>query len=418
MSFTRRFFLKSSGIALVGVGPAMLSVPGFLTRAAAVTAGRRKTLVVLFQRGAADGLNIVVPHAERQYYKLRPSIAIPRPKRGASETALDLDGFFAFHPALAPLKRLYDDKMLAVINAAGSPDSTRSHFDAQDFMESGTPGVKRTSDGWLNRYLQTSAVRHASSFRAVSVTPQIPRILSGTAPALAIPQLSNFGIRDKRYGDLLQRGLVSLYNLSDDPLFRTTAQEAFEAVQFLEDADPSRYKPENGAEYPGGFFGKNLMQIAQLIKADVGLEVAFAEIAGWDHHVNEGGVAGPLANLLRQFAGGIGAFTRDLGDRMEDVVLITLSEFGRTAQENGNRGTDHGHANAIFVVGGPVKGGKVYGKWPGLKPDRLHERRDLALTTDFRDVIGELLAGHLGARDLDRVFPDHRMHQRRLGLVG
>ena len=189
-------------------------------------------------------------------------------------------------------------------------------------------------------------------------------------------------------------------------------------MQLLEDADPSRYKPDNGAEYPGGFFGKNLMQIAQLIKADVGLEVAFAEITGWDHHVNEGGVAGPLANLLRQFAGGIGAFTRDLGDRMEDVVLITLSEFGRTAQENGNRGTDHGHANAIFVVGGPVQGGKVYGQWPGLKPDRLHERRDLALTTDFRDVIGELLAGHLGARDLDRVFPDHRMHQRRLGLVG
>ena len=363
--------------------------------------------MVLFQRGAADGLNMVVPHAEKTYYDLRPTIAIPRPQRGNQQAALDLDGFFGFHPALAPFKELYDEGLLAVVQAAGSPHATRSHFDAQDFMESGTPGVKSTTDGWLNRYLQAHMTETSSSFRAVSATSQLPRILKGTAPALAVPNLSRFGIEAGRRTDLVRGGLEALYASSDDALLASTAQETFEAVDLLQRVNPAQYQPANGAQYPRGPFGQTMLQIAQLIKSDIGLEIAFAEVGGWDHHVNEGGAQGQLANLLRQFAGGIAAFGRDLGGRMEDVVLVTLSEFGRTAFENGNRGTDHGHANALFVVGGPVRGGKVYGNWPGLEREQLFEGRDLALTTDFRDVLGEILVHHLGATNLRSVFPGY-----------
>ncbi len=418
MSVSRRFFLKSGGVALFGVGAGAARLPGFLARAATTSANRGKTLVVVFQRGAADGLNIVVPHGESAYYDLRPSIAIPRPRKGVSETALDLDGFFGFHPMLAPLKKLFDQRLLAVVHAAGSPDATRSHFDAQDFMESGTPGTKSTSDGWLNRYLGSRRPATPSGFRAVSVTSQLPRILGGNAPALAIPELSRFGFDDRRLSRVVLRGLDALYEASNDPLLAPIGRETFDALERLERTEPARYRTENGAHYPDDAFGRSMLQIAQLIKADLGLEIAFAELGGWDHHVNEGGTKGPLANLLRRFSGGVAAFVRDLGDRMEDVVLVTLSEFGRTAAENGNRGTDHGHANAIFAVGGGIKGGRVLGDWPGLQRDQLYEGRDLDLTTDYRDVMAELLTVHLGASRLDRVFPGYPLHREKFtGLL-
>lgn len=418
MGHSRRFFLKSSGVAVVGLGLGP-GLPGFLTRAAAQTAGKGKVLVVLFQRGAADGLNMVVPHGEKAYYAARPTIAIPRPARGKIDTALDLDGFFGLHPSLAPLQGFWKDERLAIVTAAGSPDSTRSHFDAQDFMETGTPGIKSTADGWLNRYLQVRQPADPSSFRAVSMTSESPRVLKGPAPTLAIPELSKFGIQGGRAAEAAERGLLSLYENSDDPLLAPTARETFEAMEMLERADPGQYRPANGADYPPGGFGRTMLQIAQLIKADIGVEIAFAEVGGWDLHVNEGGVRGPLSNLLRSFGGGIAAFVRDLGDWMDDVVVLTLSEFGRTVAENGNRGTDHGHANSYLVVGGGVAGGRVHGEWPGLDREQLHEGRDLALTTDFRDVIAELLVGHLGATDLSRVFPGYPVDPRRFrGLVG
>ena len=401
MRFTRRFFLKSSGLALVGLS----AVRSFLARAAAAIASRGKILVVIFQRGAADGLNIVVPHGEKNYYSLRPTIAIPRPKKGDEQAAIDLDGHFGFHPILQPFKQLYDEKLLAVVHAAGSPDSTRSHFDAQDFMESGTPGLKSTPDGWLNRYLQSAPVEKPSAFRGVSLTSQLPRILQGSAAALAVPNVNRFGIEAGRYTDAIEDGLASLYAASGDNLLAPTAKETFEAVELLRSVNPSQYRPAAGVEYPQGPFGQTMLQVAQLIKSNLGIEIVFAEVGGWDHHVNEGGSQGQLANLLRQFSGGIAALKRDLGDRMHDIVIVTLSEFGRTAAENGNRGTDHGHANAIFVVGGQVAGGKVYGQWPGLDRDQLFEGRDLALTTDFRDVLAEALVHHLGATDLKSVFP-------------
>jgi uncharacterized protein (DUF1501 family) len=407
MSITRRVFLKNGALALV----ATTTIPSFLTRTVwgLETSGtRRKRLVVLFQRGAADGLNIVVPHGESAYYAMRPSIAIPRPSR-SQESAIDLDGFFGLHPSLASFKPLWDQKRLAIVHASGSPDSTRSHFDAQDYMESGTPGVKSTEDGWLNRAVRKPEPG-ATPFRAISMGGTLPRALAGTAPTVAIGNINQFGVGGRSPAAApLTNMFEAMYSQSADTVLHGTGRETFEAVKMLKAADPARYTPARGANYPRGRFGDSLRQLAQLIKADLGVEVAFADISGWDHHVNEGSVQGQLANVLRDFSQSIAAFWTDLGDLGEDTVLVTMSEFGRTARENGDRGTDHGHANVMFVLGGPVRGGRVYGEWPGLAPSQLHEGRDLALTTDFRRVLGEGVYRHLGNQDLATIFPgfDH-----------
>jgi uncharacterized protein (DUF1501 family) len=406
----RRYFIKSGGIALASFG-LMTVTPTFLRRAMAdtidkVTGGRRKTLIAIFQRGAVDGLNVVVPYGEHSYYDLRPNIAIPKPNGGV-DAALDLDGYFGLHPSLQSFKPLWDSKRLAIVHASGSPDSTRSHFDAQDYMESATPGVKSTQDGWLNRYLQSKADPQKSLFRAVSMTQNMPRAMQGKAPTLAISNLADFSIRAGQSSGAMQGGFEAMYDQTVNDALHGTGKETFEAVNYLKQVNPSQYKPENGANYPRTPFGNALLQIAQLIKAGVGLEVAFTDIGGWDTHVNEGNQQGQLSNLLRQFSSSIAALYTDLGARMDDVVILTMSEFGRTAKENGNRGTDHGHANAMFVVGNSVRGGKVYGDWPGLKSAQLYEGRDLALTTDFRDVFGEIATKHLGTANLKTVFPGY-----------
>jgi uncharacterized protein (DUF1501 family) len=413
MSVNRRFFLKSGGLALASIGM-MTAAPSFLERAVmaealgSATGGQRKTLIAIFQRGAVDGLNVVVPHGEKAYYDFRPTIAIPQPRAGGAEAAMDLDGFFGLHPALAPFKPLWDAKRLAIVDAVGSPDNTRSHFDAQDYMESATPGVKSTTDGWLNRYLQSQTNPQASPFRAVSLTQNMPRTLQGRASALAISNLADFTIRAGASSASVQGGFESIYDQGVKDVLQGTGKETFEAVNFLKKVNPSQYQPENGAQYPRGAFGNSLLQIAQLIKAGVGLEIAFTDIGGWDTHVNEGSARGQLSLRLSEFGAGIGALVRDLGQqRMDDVVILTMSEFGRTARENGTRGTDHGHANAMFVIGNSVRGGKVYGEWPGLKTDQLYEGRDLALTTDFRDVFGEVVQKHLGNTNLRAVFPGY-----------
>ncbi len=413
MKVTRRIFLKSGGVAMVGLS----SLPAFLQRAVAgTTMPNRKKLVVLFQRGAADGLNTVVPFAERDYYRLRPSIAIPEPRRGGEQAAVDLDGFFGLHPSLAPLEPLFKQGQLAIVHAAGSPDTTRSHFDAQDYMESGTPGMKATEDGWLNRTLQAQPEPGASPFRAVAMGPNLPRALRGTAPAVALPDVRQFRVIAQ--SPVVEGGFEALYAQTVDQALRGTGTETFEAIDMLRKANPSRFQPENGADYPRSRFGQILQQVAQLLKADVGLEVCFLDSGGWDHHVNEGGVQGQLSNLLRDLGQGLAAFHRDMGTRMEDIVFVTMSEFGRTAHENGNRGTDHGHANCMFVMGGAVKGGKVYGRWPGLGPGQLYEGRDLALTTDFRSVLGEIISTHIGSKDLKTVFPGFENDPRKfVGLL-
>jgi uncharacterized protein (DUF1501 family) len=410
MIMNRRFFIKSGGIALASFG-VMASTPSFLRRTLAetvdkVTGGRRKTLIAIFQRGAVDGLNMVVPYGEHSYYDMRPNIAIPKPTGGA-EAAINLDGFFGLHPALTSFKPLWDSKRLAIVHASGSPDNTRSHFDAQDYMESATPGVKSTRDGWLNRYLQSKDDPSKALFRAVSMTQQMPRAMQGRAPTLAISNLADFRIRAGQTSASLQGGFEEIYDQTVNDSLHGTGKETFEAINYLKQVNPAQYKAENGANYPATPFGNALRQTAQLIKAGVGLEVAFTDVGGWDTHVNEGNQQGQLSNLLRNFSSAIAALHTDLGQRMDDVVVLTMSEFGRTARENGNRGTDHGHANAMFVVGNSVRGGKVYGDWPGLKSDQLYEGRDLALTTDFRDVFGEVASKHLGATNLKAVFPGY-----------
>jgi uncharacterized protein (DUF1501 family) len=407
---SRRIFLKSSGLALVSFGVA----PRVLLRTvyAAPGAKRGKVLVVAFQRGACDGLNTVIPYGEDTYRRLRPSIAVPAPKGGSTEAALDLDGYFGLHPALEPLLPLYKDGSLGVVHAVGSPDPTRSHFDAQDFMESGTPGHKSTDDGWLNRLLQAKTNPEATPFRGVSMTPTLPRVLAGSAPAVAMSSIREFGLRGGNEGPAA-RGFEGMYDRAVKDTLHGTGKETFEALDFLKKADPARYQPAAGVTYPRGRYGESLKEVAQLIKSDVGLEVAFTEVGGWDHHAGEGGVQGQLAGRLRELGQALAAFQKDLGERMQDVVLVTLTEFGRTVRENGNRGTDHGHASVSFVMGGGVRGGKVHGRWPGLAADQLYEGRDLAVTTDFRDLLGELLTRHVGAGDLGRVFPGYSVSASR-----
>jgi uncharacterized protein (DUF1501 family) len=411
----RRAFVKSGALALVTMG---LS-PRFLRRTAfgmeLPGAAKGRTLICLFQRGAADALNVVVPHGDASYYALRPRIAIPRPstRLGDAQAAIDLDGFFGLHPALQPLKPLWDRGLLAPIHAVGSPSTTRSHFDAQDYMESGTPDVKSTPDGWLNRYLATKgtceecATRggvRPSPFQAVAMTDQTPRILEGAAPAVAMSNLDAFTVRA---GGSSAEQIEALYRTGSSDVVHASGSEMFEAVKMLRSANPQRYQPENGANYPRSQFGQRLREIAQLIKANVGMEIAFADVGGWDTHVNQGGATGQLAARLGDFSQSIAALVTDLGDRMENVVILTMSEFGRMARENGTGGTDHGHAGAMFAIGGSIKGGKVHGKWPGLAPEQLYEGRDLALTTDFRSVFSEVASKHLGAAKLETIFPGY-----------
>lgn len=419
MKTTRRGFLREGALALVGTS----AIPGFLTRAvlaeARAAAPGSRRLVVIFQRGAADGLNIVVPHAEPSYYAMRPSIAIPQ------NSLLDLDGFFGLHPAMSSLKPLWDQRHLAIVHAAGSPDMTRSHFDAQDYMESGTPGVKATEDGWLNRALRAEdelRPRNQTPFRAVALTAQMPRTLAGPVQAMALNNVRDFHVGTGKVGSMADASFQAIYDGNDgqslDRALRGTSRETFEAEKMLAAARPDQYTPIAGAVYPKGAFGDSMKQIAQLMKANLGVEAAFADIGGWDHHQNEGNVNGQLADRLRDFSQALAAFWIDLGPLAEDTVVVTMSEFGRTARENGTRGTDHGHANVMFVLGGPVRGGRVYGQWPGLSPEQLNEGRDLAVTTDFRQVLGEAAYRQLQARDLNLTFPGAQVRPDRfLGLI-
>ena len=447
MSISRRIFMRGGAMALVGTAV----VPAFLERSVLAQAtsaqASGKKLVVLFQRGAADGLNLVVPYRETAYYAMRPTIAIPQ------NQVLDLNGTFGLHPALQPLLPLYRSGHLAVIHAAGSPDPSRSHFDAQDFMESGTPGVKTTQDGWLNRALQAedrSRQANETAFRAIALGAQVPRTLAGSVPAIAIGDVQDFAVGGRQANrpkvvatnrpaqaggihaianqpDAVSQSFEAMYAGSAqivkrddavDAVLHGTGAETFEAVKMLKATDPAHYVPANGAVYPKSAFGNDMRQIAQLMKANLGVEAAFADIGGWDTHQNQGGVQGQLAGRLMDFSQGIAAFWQDMGAGAENLVLVTMSEFGRTAHQNGTGGTDHGHANVMFVLGGPVKGGRVYGRWPGLSPEQLNEGRDLVVTTDFRQVLGEAAFKTLGSRDLDLVFPGARLRQQQfLGLI-
>ena len=388
---TRRTFLKAGGCALV----AYAAAPRFLLRTARAAEANGKVLVAVFQRGAVDGLSMVIPHGDAGYTGVRPSIGLQPPRRGETDRAIDLDGLFAFHPALAPLVPLWENRALAVVHACGSPDTTRSHFDAQDYMETGTPGIKSTPDGWLARAVKTRPASR-TPFRAVAMGPALPRTLQGGVGAISMQSIERFDVRAGTDASARQ-GFESLYEQGVRDLLHGTGRETFEAVKMLRGVNAARIAPANGADYPRGQLGEALRQIAQLIKANVGLEVAFADMQGWDTHVGQGAERGQLALRFREFGAALAAFAQDLGGKMADVVVLTMSEFGRTVAENGNRGTDHGHATAMLVLGGGVRGGRVYGRWPGLAGHQLFEGRDLAVTTDFRTLFAEVATRHLGA---------------------
>jgi len=438
---SRRIFLKSGALALASLGFAPTFGPSFLRDVAFAAEPNRKTgatggkkvLICIFLRGAVDGLSVVAPHGDADYYNLRKlgngGIALPRTGEGA---LLDLDGQFGLHPALSALKPLYDAGHFAPIHAVGSPNATRSHFDAQDYMESALPGDKSGADGWLTRAINNcpedarnaAATIERAQIRSVAMTAQLPRSMSGDASALAIANLSEFGVgknqpmpqmarMNKRRGGQMAHeagadsaaGFEALYAGAVGDVLHGTGQETFDALKLLGGIDANNYRPARGAIYPRGTLGDSLKGLAQLIKADVGLEIGFAEAGGWDTHVNQGGAQGQLGRRLQELGDGIGALWNDLGDRMNDVTILTMSEFGRTARQNGDGGTDHGHGTCFLALGGSVNGGKVLGKWPGMAPEQLHEGRDLAVTTDFRSVFGEIASRHLGIRDLKAVFP-------------
>jgi uncharacterized protein (DUF1501 family) len=406
----RRQFLRTAGMTIGLLG----TVPSWMARAAE-QGTRRKILLSVFQRGAADGLNIVVPFAEKRYYEIRPSIAIAPPKgiafpvasQAASLAAslanivgnnntnlsIDLDGRFSLHPRLEALKPLWDSSQLAIVHAVGSPDSSRSHFDAQEFMESGMAGAK-TEDGWLNRALPAS--KKATPLNAVAMGKALPKTLRGNRPAVAVDDLTKFQMVNKDAAPMFE----SMYASARDSELKAQGHDTFEAVRMIEAVLKQPYTPSGNAQYVGDF-GRKLRQLAQLIKSNVEVDVAFADMDNWDHHANENNA---LPGMLNEFGNSLAAFARDLGDRMEDIVVVTMSEFGRTAAESGNQGTDHGHGGVMMVLGGDVSGGKVYGQWPGLEPEQLFEGRDLAVTTDFRAVLGELVRDHLGGKP-EAAFP-------------
>lgn len=394
---SRRDFLRQcAALAVAGC----VGGPAWAARLSPRAAPRR--LIMLYQRGAADALSMVVPHGDGAYYAARPNIALAPPRHADHDAVRDLDGHFGLHPRLAPLVPLWREGRLAVLHAVGSPDGTRSHFDAQDYLETATPGVKGTTDGWLNRYLASAAAGDATPLRAVALSHRLPRVLQGAQPTLAVGDLARFGVRG---GTQLRSALAQAYAGSGDALLADTSRAAFAALDLLEARHLER--AAGGGGYPDSAFGRALSQLALLVKGDVGLELGYAETLGWDTHVEQGAARGTLAERLDDFGTALMAFVADLGAEMERTVILTQSEFGRTVAENGGRGTDHGHGSVMFALGGGIAGGRVLGRWPGLGPAELFEGRDLAVTTDFRDALGEVVARHLRAADGATLFPGH-----------
>ncbi len=398
---TRRGFLRSLGLG-------GLVLPSWFPRLAfaATPASRRDILVCIFLRGGADGLNVVVPFGDDDYYASRRFLAIRQPGRGGRE-AIDLDGFFGFHPSLAPLKELYDDGVLAAVHATGSPDPTHSHFDAMDFMERGTPGAKSVPTGWIGRHLATLDTGNDSPFRAVGVGSLLPAALRGPVPATALRSITAFHLlgRAGQETDLGRfQARLAAVSAGDGWLDRQ-ARRTFAAIATLAAADPGAYRPANGARYPDGGFGSALLQVAQLVKADLGLEVACLDLDGWDLHAEQGRATGVMADLLSALARGLAALYTDLGQRMRRITVVTMTEFGRRIQENASGGTDHGHGSFMFLLGGGVNGGRVHGIWPGLAPEQRVGPGDLAITSDYRTVLAEVLERRLGNSRIGEVFP-------------
>jgi uncharacterized protein (DUF1501 family) len=412
MMINRRGFLKSGGLALFGVG-LMGGIPAFMAEAAAsdkVTAPykRRRVLVCLFQRGAMDGLMAVTPFTDAYFQAARPTLSLSAAGSGKG-VLVDLDGRWGMHPGLKAFEPLFREGRLAIVHGIGSPNNTRSHFDAQDYMESGTPFNKGTSSGWLNRAVGLLGHDALTPFTAVSLTSALPRSFYGDNPSLAIGNLQDFAIQLKgnpAAASTAARSFEDLYDQTSAGLLQQTGKESFEAMKMLQQADIRNYRPSAGAVYPVSPLGTSLRQIAQLIKMEVGLEVAFTESGGWDTHFNQGTDNGIFARNVTDLSNSIAAFWRDLDGLQDDVTLMTMTEFGRTVHQNGTGGTDHGRASCNFILGNNVAGGKVYGDVQALATENLEDGRDLPVTTDFRGVFSAVADAHLKIANDRVLFPD------------
>lgn len=420
MHLTRRHFLQLSGSLAVYLGVTPMEL---LAEEKLKPVKKGKTLVLVFQRGGLDGLNFLVPWKDPDYARLRKSIALPAPSDKADGRVLDLDGLFGLNPRLAALMPLFKKGQAVGIHAVGHDRNTRSHFEEQDVWETGVTGNTINSDGWVNRHLLTSTGH--GPIRAVAIGNALPRIMHGKCCAYAVQGVDDLALPDTRTDKaVVGAALEHAYKKDAQKragdareLIAQTGQSTLEGIEKLKDLVGREYKP--AAAYPQTDFARQLMQAARLIKADVGLEVAEIDYGGWDTHQFQGGVQGPYGDLCQGLAEGLAAFVQDLGEKRDGVLILTMSDFGRTAEENGTYGTDHGWGNCLLALGGGMKrddGKKVIGTWPGLAKDQLHEKRDLAHTTDFRDVIAEVVQAHLGNEELKSVLPGHEF--KKVGLLG
>ncbi len=408
---SRRIFLKGGALALVTAG--IGGVPTFVARAAASRKlfspyKRHKVLVCIFQRGAMDGLMAVTPFTDKYLQEARPTLFMSA-AGSSTKPLIDLDGRFGLHPSMAAFAPLYKEGRLAIVHGVGSPNNTRSHFDAQDYMESGTPFSKGTDSGWLNRAVGLLGHEVATPFQAVSMTSALPRSFYGDNAAVAIANLADFNIQlrgNNTAATTAAKSFEDLYDKTSSNLLAKTGKESFEAMKILKSADVKNYRPAAGAVYPVSPLGNSLKQIAQLIKLDVGTEIAFAECGGWDTHFNQGTEAGTFARNVEDLSNSIAAFWTDLGQLQDDVEVMTMTEFGRTVHQNGSNGTDHGRGSCMFILGNSVAGGKVHGKMPELAIENLEDRRDVPVTTDFRAVFDEVATAHLKIRDNGKLFPE------------
>jgi len=418
---SRRGFLKSGGLALFGIG--IGGVPAFLKAAAATGKivspyKKKKILVCIFQRGAMDGLMAVTPFTDEYLKAARPTLFMDATKKVNGPQLIDLDGRFGLHPAMKSFEPLFRENRLGIVHGIGSPNNTRSHFDAQDYMESGTPFNKGTGSGWLNRAVGLMG-HDATAFRAVSLTSALPRSFYGDNPAIAISNLQDFGLQMKggnaSSANMVSKSFEDLYDQTSNNLLKETGKESFDAMKMLQKANTKNYKPDNNAVYPTSALGNSLKQIAQLIKMDVGLEVAFTESGGWDTHFNQGTDQGIFARNVTDLSECITAFWTDMGTLQDDVTVMTMTEFGRTVKQNGTGGTDHGRASCNFILGNDVNGGKVHGNVKPLSIENLEDKRDLAVTTDFRSVFSEVADAHLKINNDSVLFPDWK--GERIGVM-
>ena len=388
-------------------------------------------LVVIYLRGGQDQLNVFVPHGDPSYYKIRPTIAIPK------QRVIKLDDFWGLHPALSPLKPYYDQgKFVSVINS-GSPHSTRSHFDAQDFMEYAAPGDRTIRDGWLNRYLSATEGKPEASqkksgkktklpeLRALAMQELLPRSLRGSVPVVAAPenldQLTEvLDVFEAFYTNDAKAAFPGMQQVETDPVL-VSGRDTIDNLRRLQKLLAGHSQVEElGSkavqEYPGGYFASRLQKLARVIKQDVGLEVCAMDINGWDHHIGMGSTDGALDRMLTFVAEGLASFMKDLGPHLDRTLIMLNTEFGRVCKENGNAGTDHGHGGAVWLLGGGLKGRKIYGDWTGLEDEALYKKRDLPVTTDFRAVFSEVLQNHMNFEVEKGFFPDYRLPKQELGL--